>query len=84
MNPSRPVSGLSGEHLAAPDVLPDLGQLVGGVDRLLAGRDEGAVDGARGGGDEQVGRDASLIERAQHPDLDRAESGTAGEDEGDG
>ena len=33
--------------------------------------------------DDEVGRDAALVERAQHPDLDRAEAGAAREHEGD-
>ena len=73
---------VEGEDLAAPDPAPDRGQLVGGIDGLRAGRDERAVNGPGGGRDDQVGLDAALIQRAQHADLDRAEPGAAGEDEG--
>ena len=35
-----------------------------------------------GGADDQVGRDAALVERAEHACLDRSQAGPAGKDEG--
>lgn len=72
------------EGAPAPEPAPDAGEGVRGGDRLRARRDERAVEGARGGPDEEVGRDAPLVEGAEHPDLDRAETRSSGEDERDG
>ena len=62
------------EDLAAPDMAPDLGERVDRLDGLRPCGDERAVDGPGGGGDDQVRRDAALVERAQHADLDRAQA----------
>ena len=75
---------VDGEDLAAPDMAPDLGERVDGLDGLRPRGDERAVDGPGGGCDDQVGLDAALVEGAQHADLNRAQPGAAGEDEGDG
>jgi len=72
----KAAEGVEREDLAACDVAPDRRQLVGGVDGLLAGGDERAVDRPGGRGHDQVGRDAALVEGAQHADLDRAQPGT--------
>jgi hypothetical protein len=46
--------------------------------------DERAVDRAGRGADDQVRGHAALVQRAQHPNLDRAEAATSGEHERDG
>ena len=71
------------KHLPAPDAAPDLGQLVGCLNRLRTRRDERAIDRADGGADDQVRDDAALIQRAQHADLYRPEARAPGEDERD-
>ena len=71
------------EDLGAPYLAPDHGQLVGGLRGLRAGGDDAPLL-ARRGRDDQVRLDVALIEGAQHADLDRAEAGATGENEGDG
>ena len=72
------------ERLPAAQAAPDLPERVGGGDRLRPRRDERAVERAGRGPDDQVRRDAALVEGVEHPDLDGAEPGSAREDEGDG
>ena len=72
------------ERLPAAQAAPDLPERVGGRDGLRPGRDERAVERAGRRPDDEVRRDAALVEGAEHPDLDGAEARSAGEDEGDG
>ena len=65
---------------AAGDVEPQLGQPVDDGEVRVAG-DQRAVERPDAGAEHQVGRDAALQERPQHPDLDRAEDAPAPEHE---
>lgn len=72
-----------GEHVAPRQRPPDVGQR---VDAHTVGSrcDPPAVQRAHRGADDQIRRDAGLGQTAQHPDLDRTQTGAAGEDEGGG
>ena len=59
---------------------PQLGEPLDHGERRVPG-DQGAVERADAGAEDEVGGDAALEERAQHADLDRAEGAPAAEDE---
>jgi hypothetical protein len=56
--------GVDGKDLGAAHASPHLGELVGRLIGLRAGRDEGPVERAGRGPDDEVGRDAVLVQRA--------------------
>jgi hypothetical protein len=56
-------------------------EAVDGPGRVM--RDNGTVQGANGGTDDQVGRNALLGQCLKHPDLARPEAPAAPEDETD-
>jgi hypothetical protein len=72
------------ERLSAAQPAPDVAERVGGRRGLRTGGDERAVQCPGGRAHDEVRDDLALVERAQHPDLDRAERRAAREDEGDG
>ena len=71
----------AGEHLLAGRARPGVRQPVGGAFRVAG--DDGAVDRPDRRAHSQVGGDAVLSERLQHPDLDGAQAATATEHETD-
>ena len=74
---------VEGKDLRAAHPAPDLGEPMGRRGRLATGGDVGAVDRPDRGSDDHVGRNSALVERLQHPRLDRAQAGAAGEHEPD-
>jgi hypothetical protein len=59
---------------------PHLGELLDHRELGLAG-DEGTVQGADAGAEDQLGPDVALEQRSEHPDLDRAEDAAAAKHE---
>src|SRR6266496_508548 len=72
-----------GEHVPPADAAPDPPELVRRVDRLRARCEEGGIDRARRGADQQIGANVSLVERMQHPGMRCAETRTARQDKRD-
>src|SRR3989442_12057475 len=69
------------EDVFAPKAAPDRPELVRGRHRLRAGGHESRIERARRSADQQVGDDAAFVQRAQHADLQRTETGSPRQDE---
>jgi hypothetical protein len=72
---------LTGEDVVALEVAPDPPELASGLHGLRPRRDECGVERAGRCADEQVGADAVLPERPEHPRLSGGETRTTGENE---
>jgi hypothetical protein len=66
------------EHVFASEPAPDVAKIVHGLHRLGPRSDERSVERPGGRANDEIRNDSALIERAKHPDLDRAKAGTAG------
>jgi 2,3-bisphosphoglycerate-dependent phosphoglycerate mutase len=71
-----------GQHPPVDDPVPQRLQ-AGHADQVGAGGERSAVERADRTADDQIGPDAGLHQRPQHPDLDGAQVAPAGHDEGD-
>ena len=65
--------GVQRKDVLAAQAAPDRSQLQSAVQVGLSG-EPGGVDGAHRGTDHQIGPDAGLHQRVEHPDLDSAEA----------
>jgi hypothetical protein len=69
-------SGVEREYLPATQLAPDPREALSGRGRLGARWDLGPVERARGGPHDHIRLDVALVERPQHPDLNRAPDNT--------
>lgn len=80
---SRRVTGFSTKTWARHRPRQTSPKGVGNLDGMESRGDEGAVERPGGHANDQVPGKHSLVQGAQQPDLDRADAGPSGENEGD-